>query len=98
MKSYIDHSFKAFQDFSDADILLVGTFRDINVVQHTSQGTLEEDNDVLNEPEDIRDATDMCFGDEPVDIADEETSEDVEGVYSALDVLKTVDDDSDNEE
>ena len=97
VKSYIDHSINACKEFIDADKLLVGTIRDISIVQHTNQDMSEQDNDVLNEPEDIRDETDMYFGAEPVDNADEEASEDVEGVYSALDVLDDVEDSDDEE-
>ena len=58
----------------------------------------EEDNDVLNEPEDIRDETDMYFGFEPLDNEEEGASEDVEGEDSAIDILNAVDDSESDDE
>ena len=57
----------------------------------------EEDGDVLNEPEDIRDETDMYFGFEHLNNEDDEASEDEEE-DSAVDILNDVDgSDSDGE-
>ena len=98
VKSYIDHSIKACKEFIGADKLLVGTIRDINAVRHTNQDMSEEDNDVLNEPEDIRDETDMFFGFEPLDNEEEGASEDVEGEDSAIDILNAVDDSESDDE
>lgn len=84
VKSYIDHSIKACQEFLDADQTLTGTIRNIQFSEPKNSEMSLDDQEVLQEPEDMNDQSDTYFGAENLD----------EDAEIEIDMQK-VDDDSD---
>ena len=72
VKSYIEHSIKACQQFIDADELLDGTIHALVVKQPTNAQMAQDDQLVIDEPRDIQDENDTYFGAENPDFDDDD--------------------------
>ena len=57
VKSCIEHSIEACQEFIDADENLIGTLQKLEIIEPTTAQMSQEDQAVLEEPEDVTDVT-----------------------------------------